>query len=46
MDPGIFVRRGVGVQAQLTEKNPDNFHFFYIVLKLFYSFTEGSNGLF
>ena len=34
------------IQANLAEKSSDNFIFLFLVLNLFYSFTEGSNGLF
>ena len=50
-DPGIFARGGGGggggVQAQLAENSSGNIFFsFFLVLNLFYSFTEGVQWLF
>ena len=43
MDPGIFAggSRGGGVQVQLPDNSSDVFLCFFLVLNLFYSFTEG-----
>ena len=48
MDPGIFAggSRGGGVQVQLPDNSSDVFLCFFLVLNLFYSFTEGVQWLF
>ena len=42
-DQAIFARGMMGIQAQLPENNSDNV---FLVLNLFYSFTEGVQWLF